>query len=191
MADRKMADRKMADRKMRTREMRLNPITIQIIPLILLFVAGLHVSARAQQRNNDSSLASVSGLVTIEGKPAPGVAVALIGNQGGTETKRLAVTTDTEGRFNFAGVSQGLYTITPHVYAFVLANNNLSMPSSKSIVVGAGETVEGVSLDLIRGCVVTGRVVDEDGRPVIGSYVSLHRPRREGERHIEYVQSLA
>src|SRR5262245_20087193 len=179
----------MAGRKMKAREMRLNLFTIQIIPLILLFIAGLHVSARAQQRNNDSGLAIVSGLVTIEGKPAPGVAVVLIGTQRETETKRLAVTTDAEGRFSFVGVSPDTYSITPHAYAFVLANKNLSMPSSKSIVVGAGETVEGVSLDLIHGCVVTGRVVDEDGRPVIGSYVSLQRPRREGEINTVYVQS--
>ena len=171
--------------------MRLNLFTIRVIPLLILFVAGFHTSARAQQRNNDSSLSSVSGLVTIEGKPASGVAVSLTWTQGGPERKRLGVATDPEGRFSFVGIPPGSYAITPHAYAFVLSNNNQHWQNSKNIVVGAGETIDAGSLGLVRGSVVTGRVVDEDGRPVIGGYVSLQRPRREGETHTEYVQSAA
>jgi len=189
MADRKMADRKMADRKMKTREMWLNLFTTPIIPLLLLFVAGFHASALAQQRNNDPSLASVSGRVTIEGKPASGVVVVLSGNQDGREQRRFAVTTDAEGRFQFAGVQPGGYSITPHAYVFVLGNQSVNMRNRGGIVVGEGDTIDDVSIELLRGGVVTGRVIDEDGRPVVGSYVSLRTP--PGDRATTYIPPYA
>ena len=171
--------------------MRFKLFTIPMILLILLFVAVIHSTARAQERNGNSNAASVSGRVTIEGKPAPGVAIVLLEHKGGPGPTRLAVTTDSEGRFNFEGVAPGTYSITPHAYAFVLTNNNPSIRNSKSFVVGAGESIDVASLDLVRGCVVTGRVVDEDGRPVVGGYISLQRPRRERDTHTEYVQPFA
>src|SRR5215470_6937640 len=104
--------------------MRFKLFTIPMILLILLFVAVIHSTARAQERNGNSKAASVSGRVTIEGKPAPGVAIVLLKHNAGPGPTRLAATTASEGRFNFAGVAPGTYSITPHAYAFVLNNNN-------------------------------------------------------------------
>src|SRR5215475_12136369 len=176
MEDRKMEDRKMAGRKMKTREMRFNLFTIPLVALLLLFAAGFNTSARAQQRNNDSRLASVSGRVTIEGKPASGVVIVLFGNRDGQEQRSFAATSDAEGRFHFAGLQPGGYWISPHAYAYVPANQSLNARNRGGIVVGEGDTIDDVSIELVRGGVVTGRVIDEDGRPVVGSYVSLQSP---------------
>src|SRR5215475_12084472 len=176
MEDRKMEDRKMAGRKMKTREMRFNLFTIPLVALLLLFAAGFNTSARAQQRNNDSRLASVSGRVTIEGKPASGVVIVLFGNRDGQEQRSFAATSDAEGRFHFAGLQPGGYWISPHAYAYVPANQSLNARNRGGIVVGEGDTIDDISIELLRGGVVTGRVIDDDGRPVVGGYVSLRAP---------------
>ena len=44
----------------------------------------------------------------------------------------------------------------------------------------AGETVEGIDFKLTRGAVITGRVTDADGRPVIEERLELHRVDEKG-----------
>jgi protocatechuate 3,4-dioxygenase beta subunit len=151
--------------------MRLNFFTIPIIFLISLFPS----SARAQQRGGDSSAAAVKGRVMAEGKPASGVVVVLNGYDG-RDWRRFAGETDAEGRFNIAGVAPGSYEIALHAYVFVLADQSPNAGANRGIVVGAGETIDDVSIELVRGGVVTGRVIDEDGRPVVGGNVGLQNP---------------
>ncbi|HEY8462395.1 MAG TPA: carboxypeptidase-like regulatory domain-containing protein, partial [Blastocatellia bacterium] len=171
--------------------MRLNLFTSSIVLSLLLFAAGFHAPARAQ-RQGDSGAASISGRVTIEGKPAPGVVVVVTGINGAADAGKLSDTTDSEGRFKVTGLKPGEYEITPQSHVFVLSNRNPSLFNDRRITLGAGETVDDVSLELTRGCVVTGRVIDENGRPVIGGYVSLGRPRDIGasRTEIEYFNPL-
>jgi hypothetical protein len=152
--------------------MRLNLFTISIILLLSSPAAGFLAPARAQRRDGDSAAASISGRVTIEGKPASGVVVTATRMEGVGEARNFSDTTDAEGRFNVVGLTPGAYAITPQSYAFVLSNREPDLPNSKRVTVGAGETIDGGSLELARGCVVTGRVVDEEGHPVVGSCVS-------------------
>src|SRR5262245_47364234 len=147
-------------------------ITITTVLLILLFPAP----ARAQQRNVNSGAATVRGRVTIEGKPAPGVAVVLSGYKEGVGWRQFAGETDAEGRFSVMDVAPGAYEILSHAYAYVLANQSPNAGGNRNFVVGAGETIDDVSIELVRGGVVTGRVVDEDGRPVVGGNVWLQNP---------------
>src|SRR5262245_46899591 len=147
-------------------------ITIPIVLLILLFPEP----ARAQQRNDNSGAATVKGRVTIEGKPAPGVAVVLSGYKDGVGWRQFAGETDAEGRFSVMDVAPGSYEIVSHAYVFVLVKQSANAGANQNIVVGAGETIDDVSIELVRGGVATGRVVDEDGRPVVGGYVQLQRP---------------
>jgi hypothetical protein len=147
-------------------------ITTPIVLLILLFPAP----ARAQQRNDNTGAATVRGRVTIEGKPAPGVAVVLSGHKDGVGWRQFAGETDSEGRFSVIDVAPGSYEIVSHAYVFVPVNQSANAGANQNIVVGAGETIDDVSIELVRGGVATGRVVDEDGRPVVGGYVRLQRP---------------
>jgi protocatechuate 3,4-dioxygenase beta subunit len=90
--------------------------------------------------------------------------------------RQFAGAADAEGRFKIVGVAPGSYEIAPQAYAFVLAPRSPNARGAEKVVVGAGETVDDVSIELVRGGVVTGRIVDEDGHPVVGRYVSLQRP---------------
>jgi len=149
--------------------MRLNFFTTPIILLILLSLA----SARAQQRDSNSSAATVGGRVTIGGKPAARVVVILYGYGGSTVSGPFSVETDAKGRFKITGLAPGAYEIRPHAYVFVLPNQSPYAGANRRIVVRAGETIDDISIELVRGAVVTGRVVDKDGRPVVGDHVRL------------------
>jgi hypothetical protein len=68
-------------------------------------------------------------------------------------------------------VPAGIYQVTPVAPAFVISDINAAR--GKSLVVSEGDSVTGVDFDLTRGGVITGKVTDADGRPVIEEEVSL------------------
>jgi hypothetical protein len=149
-----------------------------LIPIILL-ISLFPASAQAQQRGGDPGTAIVSGRVTAGGKPAPGVVVVLSGHDGAQVWRQFAGETDAEGRFNINGVAPGSYEIDPHAYVFVTAKQSPNARNSQRIILGAGETIDDLSIEMVRGGVVTGRVIDEDGRPVVGGNVWLQSPPGE------------
>src|SRR5215468_9197478 len=138
--------------------MKLKLFARSIILPLLFGAAGFNAPAIAQRRDNNSGAtstrASISGRVKIEGKPAPGVVVTVTSVDGSGDALKFTDRTDAEGRFNVGGVAPGAYAVTPQAYAFVLSDTGSNMRNSKRVVVGAGETVDDVSLDLVRGCVV-------------------------------------
>ncbi|MCA1629724.1 MAG: hypothetical protein LC774_05140 [Acidobacteria bacterium] len=52
----------------------------------------------------------------------------------------------------------------------------------KNVNVGAGETVEGVDLTLVRGGVITGRVTNSEGKPVVAEQVSVTEGEQDPRR---------
>src|SRR5262249_42675970 len=70
-------------------------------------------------------------------------------------------------------VAPGSYEISPSAPAFVIAETNY--PRAKTVVVGEDENVEGINFSLARGGVITGKVVDAEGRPVIQQQVQIFR----------------
>ncbi|MGH9769749.1 MAG: MSCRAMM family protein [Blastocatellia bacterium] len=163
-----------------------------LIPIVFL-IAGAG-AAKAQPRQRDGQIsdkrpptASISGRITAEGNPLSGVVVTIERFSGGQEPKLLRDKSDAEGRFRLEGIPPGECYLRPHAYAFVLAESERNIPNSKRLVLGPGESVDGITIELIRGCVVTGRVVDERGQPVVGARVGLRRPRGEGEQYPDYV----
>src|SRR5215470_15137839 len=86
-------------------------------PGILVSLASLclGVSIQAQPRETKLEAATVSGVVTLNGAPARGVTV-LLQRQQSDMASSLRARTDEEGRFRFAGVAAGrysIYTLTP------------------------------------------------------------------------------
>jgi hypothetical protein len=81
-------------------------------------------------------------------------------------------TSGADGRFEFTNVSPGQYVATAAAPALVDESARSAGRPGRDVSVGLGETVEGVDLSLVRGGVVTGRVTDEDGRPVVRQLVT-------------------
>jgi len=147
------------------------------LPAILLTILSLTASLCAQSTTKQAakvSRGSVSGRVTIKEKGAPGVAVGLrrSGDAINPGEPYLRATTDHDGFYRFGNLAPGSYSVTPSAPAFVMADSKDTR--GKSVLVGEDENVEGINFALVRGGVITGRVTDAEGRPVVEQQVNIY-----------------
>jgi hypothetical protein len=145
--------------------------------LISLFSLTVNLSAQAPaKQTNKTPRGTVSGRVTIKDKGAAGVTVGMRKSDGVVPSFSepfLKATTDQDGVYRITKLSAGSYEIVPSAPAFVIADNSNS--KSKRVIVGEDENVEDINFSLVRGGVITGKVTDADGRPVIQQQVFLYR----------------
>ena len=135
---------------------------------ILCCAASLFAQSTAKPATKGGS---VSGRVTIKDKPAAGVLVALRKSEGGSPPWEAAARaiTEQDGTYRIANVPPGSYNVSTTTPAYVAADK----AGRKSVVIAEDENVEGVNFSLIRGGVITGKVTDAEGRPVIQHNVEL------------------
>ncbi|MDQ3652333.1 MAG: carboxypeptidase regulatory-like domain-containing protein, partial [Acidobacteriota bacterium] len=117
---------------------------------------------------------SITGRVTGGGdKALPGVPVVLFSSEPATRFKVLArAKTDAEGRFTLTNIAAGRYSVMPVAPDKVVTNSNEWSPG-KPVTLAAGEHAEGFDFQITKGGVITGRITDPDGIPVIGESVHL------------------
>jgi protocatechuate 3,4-dioxygenase beta subunit len=82
-------------------------------------------------------------------------------------------TTDEEGRFKLSNLPAGRYRVDSYTPTLVSPSSKPNAPTGTEVILADGEEVEGIDLDLARGGVVTGRVVDGDGKPVVNLQIML------------------
>lgn len=137
----------------------------------LLFAICISVSAQNPAKKPAAS--TISGKVTLKGSGVAGVLVgAHVKDSGRNANAALVATTDSQGNYRISNVPPGSYEIVPGAPQFVLSG---SQPI-KTLIVGEGETFEGIDFVLVRGGVITGRVTDAEGRPVIEENVEITSP---------------
>lgn len=154
---------------------------------ILLF--HQFTGAIVAQTPASAGTATVAGRVTIKGEPARGVTVFLQSQPGagppppvgGPVSDWPSAKTDETGRFHFTGVAPGRHTIMAAAPGYVSADDSQFGLRGKTLNVGDGETVENVEIALQRGGVITGRVTNSQGQPVVEEYVTLSRFDRTGK----------
>lgn len=165
--------------------------------LILVFL-GIHATAQRQTKPvKKAPTGTVSGKVTIKGKGAPGVVVAIRQIEFTPQpAPSFKATTDQDGNYRITDVPAGNYQISPIAPAFVLSD--LSNPGlinygrgglGKGLVLAENETVEDVDFSLVRGGVITGKVTDADGRPLIDEPITLLPEGPTNERGTSYTMS--
>jgi protocatechuate 3,4-dioxygenase beta subunit len=117
--------------------------------------------------------ASIAGKVTIAGKAAFGIVVAAFPDS--YYRGALArTTTDSEGRYRLFGLAAATYQVTALAPAYITAGPSDNYPyGGKMILLSAAEAVEDVDIKLLRGAVITGRITDEEGKPVVEERVNL------------------
>ena len=144
------------------------------VPLVLL-AALVALQAAAQEAPRSQGAAVITGSVTIGGKPAQGVSVALYrleGYYGHAPSSRA--TTDGEGNYRLTGLPAGRYNLMVLAPAYVGQSQGAFGGTGKVISVAEGDIIEKLDFTLLRGGVITGRVRQEDGSPAIGERVQLN-----------------
>src|SRR5262245_5429528 len=146
--------------------------------LILLIVSRGALS----QASNVAGSGAVSGVVKLGEAPAAGITLALLpegmwpmGQQ--PDITNRAVTNE-KGEYRFTNVAAGRFRVTPLAEALVVTSGTgVTAPRGGSggvvVTVSEGQTVSNVDLTLARGGVITGRVTDGEGRPVIAERINL------------------
>ncbi|MDX6695078.1 MAG: hypothetical protein QOF02_2681 [Blastocatellia bacterium] len=143
--------------------------------LTLTLLCGAMACALGQAAQSTGT-GTITGRITVGDKPARGVTVVLLtGNPYGPERKPQArATTDAEGRFRLSNVPAGRHEVVPVAPAFVVPGTRTGYGSQgKSVNLVEGETIDKIDFALVRGGVITGRVTDADGRPVIAEHPQL------------------
>ena len=134
----------------------------------LLLALALTSAALAQT----AAPATVSGRVTDGERGAQGVTVMLIHNE---QPQRFRIAarakTDADGRFFLTGVAPGRYQILPVAPAHIVEGMGSNFPPGRALNIAAGEEVRDIDFKLEPGGVITGRVTDADGNPVVGEQV--------------------
>ena len=160
--------------------------------IIAVLFSATVIIAPAQQGASEHGSAkeptgSISGRITVSGKGAAGVLVNLRSMRfTGQRTDSLKARTDDDGRFRFDRLTAGDYRIVPITPTLVTSNLNLFGQTEIPVNVADGEAVEGINFALVRGGVITGRVTDDNGRPLIDKHVKLSVVDASGQKRADY-----
>ncbi len=148
-----------------------NPIVL----VLLSCCAALPSLAHAQTKiSKKTSSASVSGRVTVAGKGRAGIVVALRTNSfSPAPMPPHKAVTDADGNYRIADLPPGSYYVTPMSWLFVLSYSNPVSQFGTPLLLSEGESVNDINFAMSRGCVITGKVTEADGRPVIEQRVSV------------------
>lgn len=139
----------------------------QTIVLVLLLLIPL-MTALSQSAVDKPLTSTISGKITVGGKGVSGVVVGLVIREefrSNPRPTRFKSTTDEDGNYRITKVPPGAYDVIPASPAYVASEGR------KSVNVGKNETIENIDIALERGGVITGKVTDDEGRPVIEEMV--------------------
>src|SRR5947209_6275097 len=120
----------------------------------------------------------ITGRVTAHGKGLAGVTVTLrAANMGGFAVQSSQdlpqAKTDADGNYRITDIPVGSYLVAPVAPVYTVPGAGRLTSGNEPIVITGGDTISDVDFSLVPGGVITGRVTDTEGRPVIEQSVSL------------------
>ena len=149
---------------------------------LLAFVPRQIRDARAAAPRNPGSVSGTVLSADGSNRPIPRARVVLRPLE---SRQDFATVSDPSGRFVFARVPAGRYTMTVTKPAHLPAHYGTGegvLPPGLPISVEEGKPTAGLTLRLVRGGVITGRVIDEFGQPVTGARIQVLQPFGDDRR---------
>lgn len=159
--------------------------TLRFSPVFLLLVSALSFHLLAQTPSKEGT-ATIAGIVTLNGEPMRNVVVTVQAPPT-PSAQRIPprAKTDANGRFRITGVAAGQYTIGALAAAFVTESDQAQWRYfglyGKTIHVADDEVIENLELALKRGGVITGRITDASGEPVVETNIQLRQVNAAGQ----------
>ena len=142
----------------------------QAIACIILIFA-IVIVARSQSGPEKRQGATFNGKVTIKGKGVPGIAVGLIRMEESMQQPTGHRTlTDDQGIYKITNVPPGKYQLTVVAPGLIPAEGSLG---NKIFLITKSETLDNIDFALVRGGVITGKVTDPDGRPLVEEHIMI------------------
>jgi hypothetical protein len=108
----------------------------------------------------------------MKGTGVGGILVGIRIPRSGRRQAAVVSMTDDQGNYRLSNVAPGEYEVTLGTPQYVLTG----VDRMKRLIVGEGENIENVDFSIIRGGVITGKITDADGRPVIEESVEVIGP---------------
>jgi len=136
-----------------------------IISVLTIFSAFSTLSAQTSPEKTASAV--ISGRITIKNKGAAGIVVYAY-RQNTEQLQSYRGATDQNGNYRITKLPAGTYVVIPVSPAFAVEQG-----TNDSVVVSDGESVEDLNFSMVPGGVVTGKITDADGRPIIEAEVAV------------------
>lgn len=149
--------------------------------LMTFMIVALNAPAQSERKPSTKATGSISGRVTFDGEPAPGVKV-LAFLKGARQDPLASAKTDQSGHFQLDALPSDHYSIVPLAAAHVAAQQTALGWPGQDLSLAEGETIEGVDFALTRGSVITGRIIGDDGQPLAGEPVTLFQVDAQGQK---------
>lgn len=149
----------------------LGSVPASLIFLLLVATAGARSNPLFLQTSGE-----IAGRVTRGNKPMAGMTVIAYSASERLTGPAQQALTGADGGYRITGLSPGSYIVAPvaPAYWFPGESGRLWVPG-KTIALNEGETVGGIDFSLKRGGVITGRITDAEGRPLIATRPLLRR----------------
>ena len=113
--------------------------------------------------------ASISGRVTLDGSAAPGILVILARKGSGLGNTPVArIRSDQNGLYRFLNLDSGNYELNVDGLSRGAATYDGQIPT---VLLDSGQNAQGIDFALARAGVITGRVIDSAGRPLVRAVV--------------------
>src|SRR5687768_2427386 len=152
------------------------------VPLVVVLALVLSSSADSQvvapPRDVGARPAAI-GTATVRGRvltqAGTPIRRALVSLTGGS--LRRQTTTDAEGRYQFAELAAGVFSLNASKAGYVALQYGQRRPNQPGtpVTVANGQTVTAIDFTLPRGAVITGRITDEFGEPLAQAQVQVGR----------------
>jgi hypothetical protein len=140
-----------------------------VVTAVLLILSAV-ISSPAQTTSDKVATASISGKVKIKDKAAAGITVfAMPQRYGSPQGSQFHAITDQTGNYRITNIPAGTYTVRPLAPSFALDDYVVN----SAVAVSDGETVEDINFSMVPGGVITGKITDADGKPLIEEYVDV------------------
>ena len=150
----------------------MNLKLINLLAALACFSGSVVISIQAQQPDRNSG--SISGRITVDGKPKAGLVVELLATDTNAPRRPIAkATTSKSGKYVITNVGPGTYDVSPSAPTLVIPNQGRSGESGKSVTIEAGESIKGIDFDLLTKGSISGHVRGVSGEPVKGQTVEL------------------